>query len=192
MATNEIKKSREGLLQNIRQEFTDIDTAIEIGTWRGEYAIKMINTLKPNNFFAVDPYRIFPGMVSAPGNEYNSQDALDKLSKTVTELLESNGGKLIRTVSAEACKQFDDNSVDVVYVDGDHTYEGVKTDIECWWPKVKPGHILCGDDYVESKTGKGFPYGVIKAVQEFAQNNNLDVDVYVQGQRQWLIRKPHE
>ena len=189
MAINEIHKSRDGLLAQLREQYPNIDVAVEIGTWRGEYALKMINVLKPNKFYAVDPYRIFPGMVSAPGSEYDSQESLDKLASTVTTLLESHGGNLIRDVSAQACTQFADNSIDIVYIDGDHTYEGVKTDINCWWPKVKSGGILCGDDYVKSTTGKGYPYGVIEAVNEFADENNHDVDIYMQGQRQWLIRK---
>lgn len=192
MAIKQISKSRDGLLDQIKSELSDIAIAVEIGTWRGEYALNMINILKPVAFFAVDPYRIFPGMVSAPGSEYNNQTDLDNLANNVQQKLEEAGGKLIRELSCDASLEFANEGLDVVYVDGDHTYEGVKTDIECWWPKVRPGGILCGDDYVKSTTGKGFDYGVIEAVDEFVQQNNLDLDIYTQGQRQWLIRKPHE
>lgn len=36
-------------------------------------------------------------------------------------------------------------SVDLVYIDGDHTYEGVKLDIEMYGPLARK--VLCGDDY---------------------------------------------
>jgi len=191
MAIKQISKSRDGLLGQIKNELQQIDTAIEIGTWRGDYAVQMIEVLKPKHFYAVDPYRIFPGMVSAPGNEYDQQPTLDALAEKVVARLNEHGASLIRDISRNASTQFVDNSVDIVYIDGDHTYEGVKTDINSWWPKIKPGCILCGDDYVNSKTGKGFQYGVIQAVQEFVEEYNLELHVYTQGQKQWLVRKPH-
>lgn len=35
---------------------------------------------------------------------------------------------------------------DMVFVDGDHSYEGAKRDIETWWPRLKDGGLLCGHD----------------------------------------------
>ena len=54
-----------------------------------------------------------------------------------------------------------DGVIDVVYIDGLHTYEGVKADIPAWLPKLKQGGFLCGHDY-QSKF-----QGVIDAVNEF-------------------------
>lgn len=50
---------------------------------------------------------------------------------------------------------------DVVYIDADHSYEGVKADIEAYAKLVSSGGYLCGHDHHE-----GFP-GVIRAVREF-------------------------
>ena len=189
MIKNEHANNRDGLLKDIKSNLGEIDTAIEIGTWRAEFSMKMIDHLQPKQFIAVDPYELFEGMVSAPGNEYNSQTSLDKLAGQVSTKLQQRGHNLLRKKSLDASKDFSDNSLDVVYIDGDHTYEGVKTDINAWWPKVKVGGVLCGDDYVESKTGKGFEYGVISAVNEFAEENNVELNIYTLGQRQWLVKK---
>ena len=100
--------------------------------------------------------------------------------------------RFIKSTSVDAYYDFfvrQDIKIDVLFIDGDHTYEGVKSDIQAWWPKVKVGGVLCGDDYVESKTGKGFEYGVISAVNEFAEENNVELNIYTLGQRQWLIKK---
>ena len=64
--------------------------------------------------------------------------------------------------SEHAVQLFENNSFDVIYIDGLHTYEGVKKDIEMWLPKIKTGGYICGHDY-ESKHFSG----VKKAVDEF-------------------------
>src|SRR6266704_791104 len=65
--------------------------------------------------------------------------------------------------SVAAAEDFPDASADVVWVDGDHSYEGVTADILAWWPKVKPGGWMGGDDFMM------FP--VAKAVcEQFAPN----------------------
>ena len=56
----------------------------------------------------------------------------------------------IKELSVDACEQFEDEFFDVVYIDGDHTYNGVMSDIRSYLPKVKHGGLLCGHDYWDS------------------------------------------
>ena len=63
MIKNEIASNRDGLLKDIKANLGEIDSAIEIGTWRADFSMKMIDHLKPNKFIAVDPYALFEGMV---------------------------------------------------------------------------------------------------------------------------------
>ena len=46
-----------------------------------------------------------------------------------------------------AAKNFADNSLDMVFIDGDHSTDAVKRDIRLWWPKIKQCGIIAGDDY---------------------------------------------
>ena len=55
--------------------------------------------------------------------------------------------------------------VDFVFIDAEHTYEGVRDDIIAWSPKVRPGGIIAGHDY----TPERFP-GVVAAVDEAFPN----------------------
>ena len=48
--------------------------------------------------------------------------------------------------SAEAVNRFQDESCDFIYIDGNHEYSIVEEDIRIWYPKVKIGGYLCGDD----------------------------------------------
>lgn len=40
-----------------------------------------------------------------------------------------------------------DRPIDYLYIDADHTYDAVTSDLECWWPHLKVGGLIAGDDY---------------------------------------------
>ncbi len=63
--------------------------------------------------------------------------------------------------SSKAADFIKDASVWMVFIDGDHTYEGITKDIVAWLPKIQKGGIIAGDDY----GGPGWP-DVKKAVDE--------------------------
>lgn len=49
--------------------------------------------------------------------------------------------------SVLAARSFDDGSVDCVFIDACHTTSAVRADIDAWRPKLRPGALMCGDDY---------------------------------------------
>jgi predicted O-methyltransferase YrrM len=63
--------------------------------------------------------------------------------------------------SLEAAKLIPDKSLDIIFIDADHSFLGVNNDIKAWLPKVREGGILAGHDYNHSQ----FP-GVTNAVNE--------------------------
>jgi hypothetical protein len=91
--------------------------------------------------------------------------------------------------SFEAHKLFKDNSIDFLFIDGDHLYNGFYSDLENFWPKIKIGGIICGHDcegkfselphlkdfiesnkdvdYTRDQQGYGYHCGVIKALYDF-------------------------
>ena len=58
---------------------------------------------------------------------------------------------LVRKSSVEAAAQFEDASIDFVFIDARHTYDAVMEDLEAWWPKVRPGGIVAGEDYMDAE-----------------------------------------
>jgi len=56
----------------------------------------------------------------------------------------------IKSDSCDAAKDFEDNSIDMVYIDGDHRYEKVCKDIISWFPKVKTNGYIAGHDFLVS------------------------------------------
>lgn len=94
--------------------------------------------------------------------------------------------KIIRGDSSESAKAFMDGTLDFVFVDADHSYEGCMKDILAWERKVKPGGWLCGHDY----KNYGFLFGkeVERAVDEFVLAHGHELEV---GENYtWFIRMP--
>ena len=57
-----------------------------------------------------------------------------------------NRVQFIRWDSAGAARLFDDGSLDAVLIDAWHDYDECTADINAWWPKLKSGGYLAGDD----------------------------------------------
>lgn len=81
-----------------------------------------------------------------------------------------------KKTSVEAVKDFEDNSLDFVYIDADHHYEPALQDCSLWYPKVKVGGIICGHDFnckaVEVKRAVTEFFGNLK--KEINSANNID------------------
>ena len=53
-------------------------------------------------------------------------------------------------LSSERVGDFKDEEADCLFLDGDHTYKGLKTDLHLYAPKVRPGGYIFFDDYSAS------------------------------------------
>jgi predicted O-methyltransferase YrrM len=73
-----------------------------------------------------------------------------------------------RTTTLAAAELFDDGSLDFVYLDATHLYDDVKRDLTAWWPKLRVGGLMAGDDYYNGYVnGAAYSFGVKDAVDEF-------------------------
>lgn len=145
---------------------------VEIGTDRGEYADILLNRIPGLTLVCVDPWVAY-----TEGNEVKTQEDVDKIYEKAMSRI--NGRAFIfRTISMEAVKVFADNSLDFVFIDGNHSYNFVKEDIEEWTKKVKKGGIVSGHDYKEDKVNN---YGVIEAVDEYCEKNDLELFILRAG-----------
>ena len=88
----------------------------------------------------------------------------------------------IRLPSVKASPCFEDGELDFVFIDGEHSYEAAKADIEAWWHKVRSGGLLMGHDYDRQR----FP-GVCRAVDEFGESHAVKVGRG--GHSVWCIPK---
>lgn len=83
----------------------------------------------------------FKGSVSYVGVEPKLRDCVrDKFDGL-------NNTRLIEKTSQEAAQEFGDSSIDLVFIDGPHTYQNVKNDITIWSKKLSPNGVLSGHDF---------------------------------------------
>ncbi len=93
---------------------------------------------------SIDPY-----LSGYDKDDNNSLEMRLKAAKNhfKNNVLKKNNVEQHNVNSSEGAKLFEDGSVDVVFIDGCHTYKCVKNDINVWYPKLKKGGYLIGDDY---------------------------------------------
>jgi predicted O-methyltransferase YrrM len=58
-----------------------------------------------------------------------------------------------RNFTALCAPLYADASFDFVYVDARHDRQGVTEDLTTWWPKIRPGGLMCGHDFVTQNEG---------------------------------------
>ena len=151
---------------------------IEIGVFEGrrcEYLLYKNPNLKVT---AVDPWKV------GSDSWYKDQLKLDDLYEKTINNLSGFGNRvsILKKTSLEALKEIEDFSVDMVFIDADHTSPAVDFDIENWYKKVKVGGILSGHDYGHVR----WP-DVKNAVDIFCKNRNIKLhceDGYV-----WWLKK---
>jgi len=72
----------------------------------------------------------------------------------------------------EAAPQIPDASLDFVYLDGDHTLRGIMFDLNLYAPKVRPGGMVCGDDYTFGQHETKFDPTMVKPYVDLVSHSH--------------------
>lgn len=155
---------------------------VEIGVKRGEFSKVLLESWDCESLILVDAWEQQPNNVYDETNVHNHHD--DYL-KCMTALEPYKGRfHVMRGLSHEVVKDINDETLDFVYIDANHSYDAVKQDLHDWYPKLKPGGIIAGDDYTINSIetfGNNSVFGVKKAVDEFAIHNKKNVSIDLEG-----------
>jgi predicted O-methyltransferase YrrM len=160
-------------------------TIVELGCWRGKsssfLAVEVMKANKNFNLHFVDTWGGSP-------EHYEDQKLVDEINedKIYNEFI-SNLSRvdtpytIHRMTSLEAAEAFENNSVDFVFFDTNHSYGYVTKELKAWFPKVKKLGVMAGHDY---RTG------VRVAVDNFFKQS---IEVYVgQIALSWCTQKINE
>jgi hypothetical protein len=141
---------------------------VELGVSAGETFFNLLDT-NPNLFlYGVDTW------VLQKDNEIEDYDKDEKLTleqrkKTVFPFLQfyPNRCKIYEERTDKAHEHFENDSLDFIFIDANHSYESVKKDIKLWTPKVKPTGMIFGHDLnwgsVARAVGESFHHFYINA-----------------------------
>jgi predicted O-methyltransferase YrrM len=132
---------------------------VEIGSWAGRSTWVLAHVADRRDAFvlSVDHYPEPP-----PGQDYSPEDEPAEAKARFHALYDRYHPLVVahHVPSVEAAPAIPPG-LDLVFIDGDHSYAAVRQDIQTWQPLVRSGGILCGDDYDPIKKP-----GVVRAVDE--------------------------
>ena len=163
----------------------------EVGVRAGDHLLSLLKA-EPVKLVAVDLWA--NDGILGHNDTMLSREELDRCYTRVCGIAARYPSVEIRRgLSAVVASQFNVETFDFVYIDADHTYEGVRADLEAWWPTIKPGGVLGGHDYVLGKTSNGVIYGVVPALHEFIGQHDLRARFHCtwpdERPGNWFVRK---
>ncbi len=157
-----------------------LKVGVEIGVAFGGHSEAILTNSTIDKLYGIDPYchrSDYEDPMNFP------QDEFDILHQLTVKRLSPFAQRYqhIRHPSKEAVNVIN-GEVDFVYIDADHSYEGVWEDLCVWFSKVRVGGIIGGHDFNQP----GFP-GVEQAVKEFFRR--FEWNINEEGNHVWWVEK---
>jgi hypothetical protein len=168
-----------------------VKTMAEVGVFQGRFAARMLTGAPAlERYYMIDPWRNLEDW-DKPLNR--SDDAFNEVYDQAMASTEQFAAKrvVLRGRTVEVVDQIPDGSLDLAYLDGDHTLRGITIDLARIYPKVRDGGFIAGDDFCRniffqheeaSEPTLVFPYAV-----HFAEA--MGVRIYALPFRQFLLQK---
>lgn len=172
-------KSRQKIL---KKYFPKNAVGAEVGVHLGEFSQEIIDVTTPNRLYLIDPWAVIEDNTyvrSWYGSKTPKQEMDERYKGVCSRFKRYSGVEIHRRFSYNVDDIIQDNSLDFVYIDGDHTYDGVMKDFDIYYRKLKVGGLIAGDDY---KTGQWWGEGVIDAVHYNLHHKNLRVSYFSKDQ----------
>ncbi len=125
----------------------------EVGVRRGDFSIELLEVFHPSQLLLVD---------------------ID-ISQIYKSVSDHPRVKVVKGISWEVLARLPDDSLDYLYVDGDHSRDGVYEDVKVAHLKVRPGGIIQFNDYTNWSVMERQPYGVLDVVNDYIESNDAQV-----------------
>ena len=172
------------ILQFIHNKFKNKKiNVIEIGARYGESSEILLNYLNIDKYIIIDPYESY--------NDYKNDgfnDILINNNESIMEQIKIKLKKYNRDIifhigysnDIDIINKIDNNSIDLIFIDGNHTYNYVYNDLKNYYPKLKKDGVLCGDDFFMRNnindvlnSGAGYDEDMVyEAVVQFCKDYN--------------------
>ncbi len=155
-------------LARFANEF-DLRVIVELGVWRGETFERLLEQCPAAKVYGVDRWAPAPEAAAGAPEDWAEWPHEDHLAR-VQAIASGHPGRahVFRMETVTAAAFFNTRSVDMVFVDADHSYNGVISDIDAWLPKIRSGGWIVGHDIdwttvraaVHDRIGYDLEYGM--------------------------------
>lgn len=139
--------------RDVLRRLGGVYTIAEVGVWRGRFSEVLLDELNPQKLYLVDPWKAFTTDTDTERALVDDKNAKQMESiyqfvhKRFDPQIASGQVEILRDLSEHALKRFPDHALDLIYIDGDHSYEGVCKDLAIAVKKVRKGGFIMLDDY---------------------------------------------
>jgi len=131
----------------------------EVGVLKGDNAVSILNELNIKKLYLIDIWDDYKDSDSRYKNKENYNIVLNKFKR-------DKKVEIVKGFSKKGSERIENNSLDFVYIDGNHKYKYVYNDMVCWYPKIREGGILAGHDVFNF-------IDVFKAVKDYCSKNRI-------------------
>lgn len=138
---------------------------VEIGTYKGQFAETMCKLIPGLDLKCVDAWTVYKDY-----KDYGVNDLESDAYKIAKERSEKFGFELIKGWSLDSVKQFEDESLDFVFIDANHDFRHVTDDVDEWSKKVRKGGIVAGHDFFKNHHKR---FGVKEAIPAWCAANDI-------------------
>lgn len=115
---------------------------VEIGVEEGKFGEILCKANPDMLVYGIDPWKVYDGY-----RDHTKHEELQKCKCEAYSRLEGYNYEIVEKFSHDAIYDFSDNSLDFVYIDGNHEFPFVSFDLFEWTKKVRIGGIISGHDY---------------------------------------------
>jgi len=152
-----------------------LGAGVEVGCANGQFTAIVAEVWDGRELAMVDPWKKQDSSVYREIT--NEITDFDSWKSQCLELAKKDRRiRLIQKLSVDGADHFAPQSLDWVYLDGNHSYLDFSQDLNCWWPKIRPGGILGGHDCL-NKLDEGWHCEVKSALDDWCDSLGLEYHV---------------
>jgi len=143
----------------------DFNSGVEMGVCDGRFSQALCSANPNLKLTGVDAWKVYDGYV-----DYATDFLEVRAYKRAIERSNKFGFKIIKAWSLDAVKEFEDESLDFVFIDGNHDFRHVTDDVDEWSKKIKRGGIVSGHDFFKNYHEH---YGVREAIPAWCDAHRI-------------------
>ena len=156
-----------GMIPYINRMRSESIVGVEVGVLKGENVVTLLDACpKISKIYGIDHYECHTDY-----DMMRTQEDMEKYEVVAVKNMApySDRYELIKADSVEGAKKLEPNSLDFVLIDADHSAEGIRRDLEAYYPLVKSGGYV----FIHDCNAKS----VMDGIKKFREDNKIRLPI---------------